>query len=99
MLEKAIRPVEDWQELESGVTSQAVSSQVFTSKLVTARLWGDSGRRRGIAYLRAFDERARSDRSRRETIQLIAPGRLVFGDRTNVGPVDGPFARTLGVAP
>lgn len=45
-----------------------------------------------IEYLRQIEEMARTESNRRQTIQIIASGRSLLGDRRVVGPKDGPFA-------
>lgn len=47
-----------------------------------------------IAYLRDLEAVARRECSSRAAIQVIASGRRVLGDRSEVGPKDGPFSRT-----
>ena len=47
-----------------------------------------------IAYLRDLEAVARRECDSRETIQIIASGRRILGDREQVGPTDGPFSRT-----
>ncbi|MGC5781539.1 hypothetical protein [Methylobacterium sp. NFXW15] len=46
-----------------------------------------------IEYLRQVEQLARTECDRRQTVQIIASGRSVLGDRRTVGPQDGPFAR------
>lgn len=47
-----------------------------------------------ISYLRDLEIMARTACARRQTIQIIASGRSLLGDRTSVGPSDGPFSHT-----
>jgi len=47
-----------------------------------------------IAYLRDLEALARRECDSRETIQIIASGRRILGDREEVEPKDGPFSRT-----
>jgi hypothetical protein len=47
-----------------------------------------------IAYLRDLETVARRECHSREVIQVIASGRRVLGDREEVEPQDGPYART-----
>lgn len=47
-----------------------------------------------IAYLRDLEGIARRECDSRQIIQIIASGRHLLGDRTDIGPVDGPFSRT-----
>lgn len=46
-----------------------------------------------IAYLCDLEIVARRECHSREVIQVIASGRRVLGDREEIGPQDGPFAR------
>jgi hypothetical protein len=66
---------------------------------VTARVEpviGRAERQRGpvIDYLRDLEALARRQCSSRDTVQIIASGRRLLGDRSEIGPPDGPFART-----
>lgn len=47
-----------------------------------------------VSYLRDLEIMARTACARRQTIQIIASGRSLLGDRTLVGPRDGPFSHT-----
>lgn len=47
-----------------------------------------------IAYLRDLETVARRECESRAAIQVIASGRHVLGDRSEIGPTDGPFSRT-----
>ena len=46
-----------------------------------------------IAYLRDLEAVARRECESRDSIQIIASGRHVLGDRQEVGPVNGPFCQ------
>lgn len=46
-----------------------------------------------ITYLRDLEGIARRECDSRQAIQIIASGRHLLGDRSNVGPSDGPFSR------
>lgn len=61
-----------------------------------APLIGTSGAGRAgmIAYLRDLEGIARRECDSREVVQVIASGRRLLGDTSEVGPADGPFART-----
>ena len=48
-----------------------------------------------ITYLRDLEVMARTACDRRQTVQIIASGRSLLGDRTALGPLDGPFAHTF----
>lgn len=47
-----------------------------------------------IAYLRDLETIARKECDSRAAIQAIASGRHLLGDRSEIGPIDGPFSRT-----
>ena len=47
-----------------------------------------------ITYLRDLEVMARTACDRRQTVQIIASGRHLLGDRSTVEPLDGPFSRT-----
>ena len=47
-----------------------------------------------IAYLRDLEAIARRECDSRAAIQVIASGRHLLGDRSDIGPVTGPFSRT-----
>ena len=48
-----------------------------------------------ITYLRDLEVMARTACDRRQTVQIIASGRSLLGDRIALGPHDGPFAHTF----
>lgn len=85
MADKGSLPTEFWAELERNVSSK-----------VSAALNSDSVPRDPvISYLRDVENMARTACDRRQTIQIIASARSVLGDRTTLGPTDGPFAHAL----
>jgi hypothetical protein len=51
-------------------------------------------RRPIITYLRDLEGIARRECDSRQTVQIIASGRHILGDRSDIDPVDGPFSRT-----
>lgn len=77
-------PVEFWTELERNVSSK-VDDTLKTDGIPRDLM---------IGYLRDLEIMARTACDRRQTIQIIASGRSLLGDRTQVGPSDGPFTRT-----
>lgn len=56
---------------------------------------GEAPRRKLVAYLRELEVMARTTCDRRQTIQIIASGRSLLGDREALEPQDGPFAHTF----
>lgn len=77
------RPAEFWDELQRTV-----------ARMVEDALADPQAKRSPlIAYLRQAEEMARTDCSCRQTVQIIASGRSLLGDRHAIGPQDGPFAR------
>lgn len=73
-----------WVELEHNVSVE-VSNALNV---------GDTPRELLIPYLRDLEIMARTACDRRQTIQIIASGRSLLGDRQVLGPNDGPFTRT-----
>lgn len=69
-----------------------VADQVGTH-VVAAMKQGQRGREPLIAYLRDLEGIARRECDSRQTIQIIASGRHLLGDRSSIGPADGPFSR------
>ncbi|SDN91176.1 hypothetical protein SAMN05216360_112173 [Methylobacterium phyllostachyos] len=55
---------------------------------------GEKQRSPVIDYLRDLEALARRQCCSRDTVQIIASGRRLLGDRSEIGPSDGPFART-----
>lgn len=82
MTQSMSMPAEFWLELERNVSS----------KVDDALNLGEIPRELLISYLRDLELMARTACDRRQTIQIIASGRSLLGDRTQVGPSDGPFA-------
>ena len=85
MTQSMSMPAEFWTELERKVSS----------KVDDALSMGEIPRELLISYLRDLELMARTACDRRQTIQIIASGRSLLGDRTQVGPSDGPFAHAL----
>ena len=81
MQDMLIQP-EFWLELERSVSSR-VSDALNAGEIEREPL---------IVYLRNAEIMARTACDRRQTIQIIASGRSVLGDRKVLGPHDGPFA-------
>ena len=74
-----------WIELERNVASKvgdALKTQEIPHELL-------------ISYLRDLEVMARTACDRRQTIQIIASGRGLLGDRESLGPHDGPFASVV----
>ena len=84
MQQAVIQAPDFWDELERNITV----------KVDAARGKGKTTRLTLVIYLRDLEMKARSESDRRQTIQIIASGRSLLGDRTQVGPSDGPFSRT-----
>ena len=84
MREPADRPTEFWDTVGGMVTARV--------EPVIGR--GEKQRSRVIDYLRDLEAVARRQCSSRDTVQIIASGRRLLGDRSEIGPSDGPFART-----
>ncbi|GJE39884.1 hypothetical protein QO016_004447 [Methylobacterium persicinum] len=79
----APRPAEFWDDLERMV-----------ARRVEAALHDRPAKRDAlIEYLRHVEEMARTECDRRQTVQIIASGRSLLGDRRAVGPEEGPFTR------
>ncbi|MCJ2086325.1 hypothetical protein MKK88_10010 [Methylobacterium sp. E-005] len=74
-------PSNFWAELEHTVSSK-VGEALNTDEVPHELL---------ISYLRDLEIMARTACHSRQTVQIIASGRRVLGDRTQVGPQDGPF--------
>lgn len=84
MNQKMSIPMEFWDELERSV-SEKVCHAINTGEIPSDLL---------IPYLRDVEVMARTACDRRQTIQIISSGRSLLGDRAQIGPADGPFART-----
>ena len=84
MHEPSIREPEFWDTVAGTVTAKV--------EPVIGR--GERQRSPVIDYLRDLEALARRQCSSRDTVQIIASGRRLLGDRSEIGPSDGPFART-----
>ena len=82
MIHQTEMPGNFWSELERNVSSK-VGDAINTDEVPHELL---------ISYLRDLEVMARKACYSRQTVQIIASGRRVLGDRTQVGPQDGPFA-------
>lgn len=80
-----LMPADFWNELERNVASK-VDDALNTDEVPRELL---------ISYLRDLEVMARTACDRRQTIQIIASGRSLLGDRTPVGPSDGPFNHAI----
>ncbi|MBE7181395.1 MAG: hypothetical protein INR71_09350 [Terriglobus roseus] len=78
-------PAEFWLQVEHDVSV----------KVDKALNLGKAHRELVITYLRDLEVMARTTCDRRQTVQIIASGRSLLGDRTALGPLDGPFAHAL----
>ncbi|TXM94748.1 hypothetical protein FV232_26430 [Methylobacterium sp. WL30] len=67
---------------------------LVTSKVQLAQGQDAETRRAVIGYLRDLEAVARSECECRETVQVIASGRRLLGDRTEMASGNGPFSRT-----
>jgi hypothetical protein len=81
-------PAEFWIELERNVAA----------KVQAALNTGNIPRDLLIGYLRDLEIMARTEYGRRQTIEIIASGRSLLGDRSQIGPAGGPFAHTAEAA-
>ncbi len=64
-----------------------------TAKVQPALRLPQGAREPVIAYLRELEAIARRECDSREAIQIIASGRHLLGDRSEIGAKDGPFSR------
>ena len=71
-----------WSELERNVSSK-VGDALNTDEIPHELL---------ISYLRDLEVMARTACHSRQTVQIIASGRSLLGDRTEVGPKDCAFS-------
>ncbi|WCS24226.1 hypothetical protein LOK46_24280 [Methylobacterium sp. NMS14P] len=78
-------PIEFWLQVERDVSAK-VDGVLNLSKVQ---------RQPVITYLRDLEVMARTACDRRQTVQIIASGRSLLGDRTAIGPHDGPFAHAF----
>lgn len=83
-MRNATKPMEFWEALTGHVTSK-VEGVIGASPRVREPV---------IAYLRELEVVARHECPSREAVQVIASGRRLLGDLSEVGPNDGPFSRT-----
>ena len=79
----AVHPAEFWN----------TAAGLVTAKVEPVIRRGEKVRDPVIEYLRDLEALARCQCCSRETVQIIASGRRLLGDRTEIGPPDGPFAR------
>ncbi|MDP4001989.1 hypothetical protein [Methylobacterium sp. NEAU K] len=84
MHEPSIRPGEFWDAV-AGLVTAKVEPVIGRDERVRGPV---------IDYLRDLEALARRHCSSRETVQIIASGRRLLGDRSEVGPQDGPFAQS-----
>ena len=85
MAQQMLVPAEFWSEVERHVSTkveEALNTRKFPRELL-------------ISYLRDLEVMARSACDRRQTVQIIASGRSILGDRTVLGPRDGPFTSAV----
>ena len=82
MNQQMLVPDEFWTELEHNVASN-VENALNADEVPRELL---------ISYLRDLEIMARTACDRRQTVQIIASGRSLLGDREVLGPQDGPFA-------
>lgn len=64
-----------------------------TTKVQPVLQQPQSAREPVITYLRDLEVVARRECDSREIIQIIASGRHLLGDRSEIGPEEGPFSR------
>jgi hypothetical protein len=83
MVQQLLIPTDFWIELEQSVSTKV--DQALNKGKVPRELL--------ISYLRDLEIMARTACARRQTVQIIASGRSLLGDREVLGPPDGPFAR------
>ena len=69
--------------------------QNVSSKVESALECDDIPRELLISYLRDLEIMARTACERRQTIQIIASGRGILGDRTVLEPREGPFTHSV----
>ena len=83
-MEEASRSAEFWDRV----------TEVVTSKVEPVVGASHHAREPVIGYLRDLEAVARQECSSRETVQVIASGRRLLGDMTEIAPGNGPFSRT-----
>ena len=81
MTQKMLVPTEFWFEVERHVAAK-VEEALNTNKFPRELL---------ISYLRDLEVMARTACDRRQTVQIIASGRSLLGDREVLGPRDCAF--------
>jgi hypothetical protein len=64
------------------------------AQVAPALKMGQPARKPIIAYLRDLEGIARCECDSRQVVQIIASGRHLLGDRSDIGPTYGPFSRT-----
>lgn len=86
MSEHTKSSAEFWNDLERNVTAK-----------VDAAL-SEKGRSTGplVSYLRDLETMARAECGFRQTVQIIASGRRLLGDRSQISPNRGPLAHAAG---
>ena len=85
MTQQMLVPNEFWFEVERHVATkveEALNTRKFPRELL-------------ISYLRDLEVMARTACDRRQTVQIIASGRSVLGDRAVLGPREGPFTSAV----
>ena len=81
MTQQMLVPTEFWFEVERHVAAK-VEKALNTNKFPRELL---------ISYLRDLEVMARTACDRRQTVQIIASGRSLLGDREALGPHEGPL--------
>ena len=81
MSQQMLVPAEFWFDVERHVSTK-VQEALNTNKFPRELL---------ISYLRDLEVMARTACDRRQTVQVIASGRSLLGDREVLGPHEGPF--------
>lgn len=64
------------------------------AQVAPALKMGRPARQPIITYLRDLESIARRESDSRQVVQIIASGRHILGDRSDIEPVNGPFSRT-----
>ena len=85
MKQPMMMPIEFWLQVERDVCT----------KVDSVLNLGEAQRELVITYLRDMEVMARTSCDRRQTVQIIVSGRSLLGDRTSLGPHDGPFAHAV----
>lgn len=88
MDQQTLSSVAFWRELELAVTSK-VNAAINKGEKIRSPL---------ISYLRDVEVMARAERGRGQTVQIIASGRSLLGDRSVLGPSDVPFANNVALS-